>query len=58
MEARYRLRSLEAFLIGTPLNADTQLNYGWNAYYPVKGCELEATILFAPAPTRRSARRR
>jgi class 3 adenylate cyclase len=47
MEVRYPLRSLEDFLIGTPLNADAQLNDGWNAYYPVKGCELEATILFA-----------
>lgn len=47
MEVRYPLRSLEDFLIGTPLNADAQLNDGWGAYFPVKGCELEATILFA-----------
>ncbi len=47
MEVRYPLRSLEDFLIGTPLNADAQLNDGWGAYYPVKGRELEATILFA-----------
>ena len=47
MEVRYPLRSLEDFLIGTPLNANAQLNDGWSAYYPVKGCELEATILSA-----------
>ncbi len=47
MEVRYPLRSLEDFLIGTPLNADAQLSDGWGAYYPVKGCELEATILFS-----------
>ena len=47
MQVRYPIRSLEDFLIGTPLNADAQLNDGWNAYFPVKGCELEATILFS-----------
>lgn len=47
MQVRYPIRSLEDFLIGTPLNADAQLNDGWNAYFPVKGWELEATILFS-----------
>ncbi|MEZ5075937.1 MAG: adenylate/guanylate cyclase domain-containing protein [Solirubrobacterales bacterium] len=46
-EVRYPIRSLEDFLIGTPLNGDAQLNDGWGAYYPMKGRELEATILFA-----------
>jgi class 3 adenylate cyclase len=47
MEVRYPIRSLEDFLIGTGLHADAQLNDGWGAYYPMKGAELEATILFA-----------
>ncbi|HEY5334022.1 MAG TPA: adenylate/guanylate cyclase domain-containing protein [Solirubrobacterales bacterium] len=46
-KVRYRVRSLEDFLIETPLNGDAQLNDGWGAYYPMKGCEIEATILFA-----------
>lgn len=46
-EVTYPIRSLEDFLIATPLNADAQPNDGWGAYYPMKGCEIEATILFA-----------
>jgi class 3 adenylate cyclase len=46
-EVKYPIRSLEDFLIATPLNADAQLDDGWGAYYPMKGCEIEATILFA-----------
>jgi class 3 adenylate cyclase len=47
MRVRYPIRSLEDFLVGTPLHADAQLDDGWGARYPVKGRELEATILFA-----------
>lgn len=44
---RYPYRSLEDFLIANPLHADGQLDDGWGAAYPVKGREIEATVLFA-----------
>jgi len=47
MSIRYKYNSLEDFLIANPLNADGSLNDGWNAYFSVKGREIEATILFA-----------
>lgn len=43
----YSFHSLEDFLISKPLTVDGQLNDGWGAYFPVKGREIEATILFA-----------
>jgi hypothetical protein len=43
----YPFHSLEDFLISTPLTVDGQLNDGWGAYFPVKGREIDATILFA-----------
>lgn len=46
-QIRYPYRSLEDYLIANPLHADAQLDDGWGATYPVKGCELEATVLFA-----------
>jgi class 3 adenylate cyclase len=45
--AKYRYNSLEDFLISVPLTVDGQLNDGWDAMFPVKGKEIEATILFA-----------
>lgn len=44
---KYRFHSLDEFLISVPLTVDGQLDDGWNAAFPVKGRELEATILFA-----------
>jgi hypothetical protein len=46
-KVEYRYHSLEDFLISTPLTIDGQLDDGWGASYPVKGREIEATILFA-----------
>lgn len=39
--------SLEDYLTSTELTVDAQLEDGWGAYYPVKGREIEATVLFA-----------
>jgi len=44
---KYKYKSLEDFLISTPLTVDASLDDGWGAYFPVKGREIEATILFA-----------
>jgi len=44
---KYRYSSLEDFLISTTLTVDGQLDDGWGAMFPVKGKEIEATILFA-----------
>jgi len=56
MAVRYKFASLEDFLISTPATVDGQLDDGWGALFPVKGREIEATILFAdiPAFTRRT----
>lgn len=40
-------RSLEDFLISSTMSVDAQLDDGWGAPFPVKGREIEATILFA-----------
>jgi hypothetical protein len=42
----YRYNSLEDFLISNPLEIDGMLSDGWGAYFPVKGREMEAAILF------------
>jgi len=44
---KYKFNTLEDFLISHKLTVDTVLDDGWGAYFPVKGIELEATILFA-----------
>lgn len=44
---KYKYNSLEDFLISNPLSVDGQLDDGWGAWFPVKGREIEATILFA-----------
>jgi hypothetical protein len=44
---RYPFHSLEDFLISSPLHADGQLDDGWGAQFPVKGREIDATVLFA-----------
>jgi class 3 adenylate cyclase len=38
---------LEDFLVSQPLSVDIVCDDGWGAPYPIKGRELEATILFA-----------
>jgi class 3 adenylate cyclase len=43
----YRYHSLEDFLTATMAHVDAQLDDGWNASFPVKGREIEATVLFA-----------
>lgn len=47
MKNKNRYNSLEDFLISNPLSVDGQLSDGWEALFPVKGREIEATILFA-----------
>ena len=47
MEIKYEYKTLEDYLISHPLTVNTELDDGGGAYYPVKGIELEATILFA-----------
>jgi hypothetical protein len=42
-----RFHSLEEFLISAPLTVDGELDDGWGAPFPVKGRELDATVLFA-----------
>ena len=44
---KYNYHSLEDFLISNPLTIDGQLDDGWGAAFPVKGREIEATILFS-----------
>lgn len=44
---RYDFHSLEDFLISSTLSVDEQPNDGWGATFPVKGREIEATVLFA-----------
>jgi class 3 adenylate cyclase len=43
----HNYKSIEDFLISHPLNIDAELDDGWGAFFPVKGIELDATILFA-----------
>jgi len=43
---KFPYKSLEDFLISNPLSVDGVLNDGFNALFPVKGSEIEATILF------------
>jgi hypothetical protein len=42
-----RFNSLEDFLISNPLTVDGLGLDGWGSPFPVKGCEIDATILFA-----------
>lgn len=44
---QYRYNSLEDYLISHPLTIDAQLDDGWGANFPVKGREIEATILYS-----------
>ena len=44
---RYPFHSLEDFLIANDLSVDGQLDDGWGATFPVKGREIDATVLFA-----------
>ena len=43
----YEFHSLEDFLISSTLTVDDQPEDGWGATFPVKGREIDATILFA-----------
>ena len=54
MAVRYAYHSLEDFLIASELTIDGQLDDGWGAPFPVKGREIEATIL---SPTSAHSRR-
>ena len=47
MAVRYPFHSLEDFLIANNLSVDGQLDDGWGATFPVKGREIDATVLFA-----------
>src|SRR5271165_3634614 len=47
MSVKYRYNSLEDFLTSNPLTVDGQVDDGWGAMFPVKGREIDATILFS-----------
>jgi hypothetical protein len=42
-----QFHSLEDFLASTMSHVDGVLDDGWGASFPVKGREIEATVLFA-----------
>jgi len=44
---KYHYNSLEDFLISKELSVDFVTNDGWGGEFPIKGREIEATILFA-----------
>src|SRR5205823_660543 len=44
---KYKYNSLEDFLISHPLTVDGELDDGGGATFPVKGREIDATILFS-----------
>jgi hypothetical protein len=46
MTVQYRYNSLEDFLATNTLSVDAQVEDGWGAFFPVKGREINATILF------------
>jgi class 3 adenylate cyclase len=46
-KVQYDFHSLEDFLASSILHADGQLDDGWGATFPVKGREIDATVLFA-----------
>lgn len=46
-EIKYNYKSIEDYLISKPLTVDTCLDDGWGAKFPVKGIELNASVLFA-----------
>ena len=47
MPTEYRYQSPADYLISKRLHVDAQLDDGWGAEFPLKGRELEATILFS-----------
>ena len=47
MTVRYPYHSLEDFVTANMLTVDAQVDDGWGAAFPVKGREIEATVLFA-----------
>lgn len=46
-KVKYSYKSLGDFLISKELSIDYIATDGWGGDYPVKGCEIDATILFA-----------
>lgn len=46
-ETRSRFHSLEEFLTANLAHIDAVLDDGWGEHFPVKGREIEATVLFA-----------
>jgi hypothetical protein len=47
MGLRFPYHSLEDYLTSNMLTVDVRPEDGWNAFFPVKGREIEATVLFA-----------
>lgn len=47
MTVEYRYHSLEDFLTATMLSVDARIDDGWGASFPVRGREIDATVLFA-----------
>jgi class 3 adenylate cyclase len=46
-KVRYRYASLEDYLASVELTVDAQLDDGWGAKFPLRGRELEASVLFS-----------
>lgn len=46
-EVKYNYKSLEDYLTSNPLTVDRCFDDGWGAKFPVKGIELNASVLFA-----------
>jgi class 3 adenylate cyclase len=47
MSIDYRYKSLEDYLISNPLTVDGKTDDAWGASFPVKGIEIDATILYS-----------
>src|SRR5271157_4899894 len=47
MSIKYRYNYLDDFLATNPLHVDGQGDYGGGALFPVKGREIDATVLFS-----------
>ncbi len=47
VKTRRRYRTVEDFLVSHPLTIDVEIEDEWSGSFPVKGIELQATVLYA-----------
>ena len=47
MKTTYSFQTIEDFLISHPLTIDVEIEDEWSGSFPVKGVELQATVLYA-----------